>query len=117
MKNSKKVIIIVLLILVILVLAFLFITFRKVRIIQDLEAKRSQYSNIQNYYLKQESYAGGPKVDIELWKKDKNAFWMITAIYTDNHRNITKRYNDGTITNSYYEEQVDDQITKDSTNP
>ena len=115
MKIGKKsVMVIVLCIIVMILVIFLFMTIQKMKIIQDLEAKRSQYSNIQNYYLKQESYAGGPKVDIELWKKDTETFWRITAIYADNHRNITKRYTDGTITNSYYEEQIDDQITKEA---
>ena len=115
MKIEKKLIMVIVLCIIVMVLViFSFMTIQKMKIIQDLEVKRSQYSDIQNYYLKQESYTGGPKVDIELWKKDTEVFWRITSIYADNHRNITKRYTDGTITNSYYEEQVDDQITKEA---
>lgn len=113
-KKMIKFLVILLIIIAVIVMIFVFNTMRKVKIIENLREKKVPYEGKTNYHFIAKSYSTGLDNTIEMWKKEDEILWITNVDYHTDRTSKVIRYTDGTITNSYYEEQVDDQITKEA---
>lgn len=105
MKNSKKILIVLLIILFI----FLIFMARKIIIIKNLQNKISEFTELQNYYIKAYSYKGDSLHIAETYKSNENS---VTNVINITENNITKlnRFNYNGKINTYIEKNNSNKV-------